>query len=196
MEPLQSPDVRRFDKWGSTYDRSVFQRFFFMPIHARMLALMSADGLTRKPGRVVDVGCGTGRLLRAAALRWPEAELVGVDPAPMMISEATRLNPVASFVLGSAESLQLPDGSVDFVLSSLSFHHWSDQAKGLHEIARVLRPGGAFCLADHNFAVARLSGEKVRSRAELRSMLAGAGLGVLVQKGGGLPFLTLTLAGK
>lgn len=50
--------------------------------------------------------------------------------------------PEATFYVGMAESIPLPGNSVDLVFSTLSFHHWSDQMKGLREIVRVLRPGG------------------------------------------------------
>lgn len=100
------------------------------------------------PESILDVGCGTGRLLRKAGQRWPSARLVGVDPAQGMIDVARRLSPGTVFYTGSAEAIPLPDASVEVVLSTMSFHHWKDRAAGVREIARVLRPGGRFCLAD------------------------------------------------
>ncbi|MGO9308772.1 MAG: class I SAM-dependent methyltransferase [Spirochaetia bacterium] len=192
----KADDVERFDRWAATYDRSLAQRFFFMPIHSRMLGLLERAGPEdHSPGFVLDVGCGTGRLLRAAALRWPGARLFGVDPAPQMIAEAARLNPSASFSLAPAESLPFPDRTADIVFTSMSFHHWADQAKGIREIARVLRPGGFFCLADHAFFLARLSGERVRSRSETHALVTGEGLAVLNQRAL-LPFLLVTVAQK
>jgi ubiquinone/menaquinone biosynthesis C-methylase UbiE len=196
MEPKSDSDIRRFDQWASSYDSSVLQRFFFVPVHGRMLRLLAEGGGGSWPATVVDVGCGTGRLLRAAALSWPDARLFGVDPAEHMVSEAARLNPKASFKLGPAESLPFADSTVDLVMSSLSFHHWGDQAKGIREISRILRPGGRFCLADHDFPLARLTGEKVKSRSQVRDLMMAAGLAVLTQRGAGLPFLMITLARK
>jgi ubiquinone/menaquinone biosynthesis C-methylase UbiE len=192
----QADDVERFDRWATTYDRSLAQRFFFMPIHSRMLDLLEHLGPEdHAPGFVLDVGCGTGRLLRAAALRWPKARLFGVDPAPRMVAEAGRLNPRASFSLASAEFLPFPDHAADIVVTSMSFHHWADQGQGIREIARVLRPGGFFCLADHAFFPARLSGERVRSRNEIRVLVNGEGLAVR-SKQAMLPFLLVTVAQK
>lgn len=196
MGPKTGDDIRRFDEWASSYDRSALQRLLFMPTHGRMLDLVAKDGIGLPPAVVVDVGCGTGRLLRAASLRWPDARLVGVDPAEHMIAEAAAANPKASFKLAPAESLPIDDATVDLVLSSLSFHHWGDQARGIREISRILRPGGSFCLADHNFPLARLTREKVRSRAQVREMMSAAGLTVEAQVGAGLPFLLITLARK
>jgi len=172
------------------------QRLFFGPVHARMLDLLAREGPTDPPGCILDVGCGTGRLLRAASLRWPEAQLFGVDPAEQMVSEATRHNPTAIFKVGSAETLPFPDRTVDIVLSSISFHHWADQSTGLHEVARVLRPGGLFCLADHTFPVARLFDEKVKSPNQIRALITGAGLTVRQQQGMGMRYVLITLAQK
>lgn len=161
-------DVKRFDRWAPTYDQSVMQRLFFVPVHSKMLDLLLRE-LKDSPRCIIDVGCGTGRLLRAAAVRWPGAQLFGVDPAEQMVSEATRLNPNATFRVASAEALPFPDQTADLVLSSVSFHHCSDQTKGLQEIARVLRPRGCSvwpiirsdlpdCLVERSGAVMRSEG--------------------------------------
>jgi len=190
-------DVKRFDRWAATYDQSVMQRLYFVPVHSKMLDLLVRKRPKEPAGCVIDVGCGTGRLLRAASVRWPEAQLLGVDPAERMIAEATRLNPNAIFKLASAEALPFPDQTADIVLSSLSFHHWANQEKGLQEIARVLRPGGFFCLADHNIILlAKLFGEKVKSREQIRALMIRAGLTVRQQQRLGMRFVLITLAQK
>lgn len=138
-----SPDGTRFDRWAATYEQSFLQRWYFDPVHSKMLDLLARAGPKNPPSCILDVGCGTGRLLRAASVSWPAARLMGVDPAPRMVAEAQRLAPNAIFEIATAEALPFPDQSADLVLSSLSFHHWADQNKGLQEIARVLRPGGS-----------------------------------------------------
>jgi len=192
-----NPDVKRFDKWAATYDQSVLQRLYFLPVHSKMLDLLVREGSKDAPSCIIDVGCGTGRLLRDASARWPEAQLLGVDPAEKMVAEATRLNPNAIFRLASAESLPFPDQTADIVLSSLSFHHWANQKKGLQEIVRVLRPGGFFCLADHNvILLAKLIGERVKSREQIRALMISAGLSVRQQQRLGMRFVLITLAQK
>jgi len=189
-------DVDHFNRWAPSYERSVMQRLYFGPVHRKMLDLLVREASRPAPARILDVGCGTGRLLRAAAARWPAAQLLGVDPAPLMVSEAARLTPGAVFVPGSAEALPFADGSVDLLVSSLSFHHWADHQRGIREIARVLRPGGYFCLADHELLLARLWGEKVKSRAEIRAMMQRAGLAVRGHRRMGVRFVLITLAQK
>ena len=190
-----NPDVDRFDRWAKSYDRSIGQRFFFVPVHTRMLDVLEKARQGDPPRCIVDIGCGTGRLLRAAASRWAGVLLQGIDPASNMLEQARMLTPAAIFAEAPAESLALPDQSADIVLSSISFHHWADQARGIQEAARVLRTGGFFCLADHVFLPARLSGEKVRSRREVRNLMERAGLVMRLQKAP-LPFVCITLAQK
>ena len=133
---------------------------------------------------------------RAASIRWPEAQLIGVDPAKEMVSQANRLCPGAAFKLAPAELLPLPDESADIVLSSISFHHWADQKKGLREIARVLRPGGLFCLADHTMLLSKLWSERVKTRRQIRALMMGAGLAVRKCQRLPVRFVLITLAQK
>jgi ubiquinone/menaquinone biosynthesis C-methylase UbiE len=109
-----------------------------------------------KPGdKVLDVGCGPGRLaLAAKAWVGPEGEAYGVDPSPEMIAvaqrNATRRRLSALFRLGVAEALPFPDVMFDVVLSRLMLHHLPDHLKqrGLAEMRRVLKPGGVCLVVD------------------------------------------------
>src|SRR6516165_8779278 len=115
-------DIERFDQWSSSYENSWMQRAFFDQTHKAVLAL--AAGIVHQPESVLDVGCGTGRLLRRAYRYWPDAQLIGVDPANGMIERAKLLTPNAKFITAMAEALLLPDASIDLALSTTSFHHW------------------------------------------------------------------------
>ena len=138
-------DVGQFDRWSLRYERSKWQRLVFDRVHGRALGLAQS---WPAPREVLDVGCGSGRLLRAARERWPGARLLGVDPSAGMIDAARRLTPAELHVTG-AESIPLPDASVDLAFSTIAFHHWTDAAQGLREVARVLRPEGHFVLIDN-----------------------------------------------
>jgi ubiquinone/menaquinone biosynthesis C-methylase UbiE len=80
-----------------------------------------------------------------------------------------------------AERLPFADASFDVVVSTVSFHHWADQAAGLTEVARVLRTPGRLALVDH-FAVgwlrlfSALARRRMRTGGELEAMLVRAGL--------------------
>jgi ubiquinone/menaquinone biosynthesis C-methylase UbiE len=138
-------DIQRFNRWSGTYEHSLLQGLFFDRVHQATLDSIPDE---IRPESVLDIGCGTGRLLRKAGARWPMARLIGVDPAEGMIENARYLTPGATFYVSLVELLPLPDASVDLVLSTTSFHHWLDQAQGVRHVARVLRPGGHFYLAD------------------------------------------------
>jgi ubiquinone/menaquinone biosynthesis C-methylase UbiE len=190
------PDVIRFNRWAPTYDQSLMQSWFFGPVHTNMIRLLMREGLHNPLYSIIDLGCGTGRLLQNISTHWPQAQVFGVDPAEEMLCEAHRQNPNASFMLAPAESLPLPDDSVDIALSSISFHHWADPERGVQEVARVLRPGGWFCLADHIFLPARLFGDKVRSKKEIGALMIGAGLTIHQHYRMAVRFVLITLAQK
>jgi len=82
-----------------------FAAIAFGPVHTKILDLLAHERAKEPPKCILDVGCGTGRFLRAASVQWPQAQLLGVDPAEQMILEAARLNPQAIFKVGFAESL-------------------------------------------------------------------------------------------
>lgn len=176
-------DIERFDHWSSTYEKSWMQYALFEQAHHTTLAL--AAGIVQQPASVLDVGCGTGKLLRQARTSWPEAHLIGIDPAKGMIEMAQRLTPNATFLTGMAESLPLQDASVDLARSTISFHHWHDQAAGLREIARVFRPGGYLLLVDlflPDWLVRVFRLKRVHSRARLQALFQRAGLQVQRQQ--------------
>jgi SAM-dependent methyltransferase len=93
--------------------------------------------------RVVDIGCGPGSAVRAAAERG--AEVVGVDPARVMLRLAgavTRDRSSITWSRGSAEELPLPTGWATVVWSLKTVHHWQDVTAGLAELRRVLASPG------------------------------------------------------
>ncbi len=176
-------DIEHFDRWSRTYERSRLQHLLFDRVHQAVLRVVAKE--VAEPATILDVGCGTGRLLRAAKIHWPHAHLIGVDPAAGMVEVARQLAPDITFHVGSAEALPLPDASVEVVLSTLSFHHWGDQAAGIREVTRVLRPGGRFFLADAVAPVwlSRLVHHaRFRTAPQVRTLFTEAGLQVLTQQ--------------
>ena len=116
-----------FNQWSKTYERSFMQWVLFEPVHRGVLKRIPA-GFT--PTGILDIGCGTGRLLRRMRTRWPSAVLVGVDLAEGMVARAREQTSGATIYLAPAEHLPLENDSVDLVTSTVSFHHWSDQSRG------------------------------------------------------------------
>ncbi|MET8762618.1 methyltransferase domain-containing protein [Lentzea sp. NPDC004782] len=119
-------------------------------VQREMIALARLHG----GRRVLDVGCGTGNLLRATGKRHPDVELVGVDPDLKMLARAESKTRRAGVKVrldrGFAQELAFPDDSFDVVFSSLMLHHLDQASKDemLAEVRRVLRPDGVLVLAD------------------------------------------------
>jgi SAM-dependent methyltransferase len=90
-------------------------------------------------GRVVDLGAGTGALTRLLVDR--ADEVVAVEPDDRMRAVLVEEVPGITAVDGRGESMPLPDDYADAVLASSSWH-WVDPVPTLHEVGRVLRPGG------------------------------------------------------
>ena len=142
----------RFDQWAPKYDRSIFQRLMFGPVHEAVLEAAIAAGAA--PHDVLDVGSGTGRLLELAARRWPEAQLTGIDLSEAMVAEAHRkhdIDPRFTFKQGNSSDIPLADASFDVAFSTISFHHWGDQAGGIRSIAQRIS------LASHSRRASRSS---------------------------------------
>jgi ubiquinone/menaquinone biosynthesis C-methylase UbiE len=110
-----------------------------------------ADMMGIKEGdRVLDVGCGTGRLaLHISKVVGPSGSVIGIDPSPhrIRVAEAKLKGPEhgnMSFMLGQGEDLiSLPSGTFDHVYYSSVFHWIGDKAAALAEAMRILKPGGA-----------------------------------------------------
>ncbi|HEY9165877.1 MAG TPA: methyltransferase domain-containing protein [Candidatus Kryptonia bacterium] len=189
-------DVEPFNRWSHSYDDSWIRRYADR-VHVEMLNVVTNENAA--PNIVLDVGCGTGRLLRKGRALYPSAQLFGIDPADGMVEVARSQIPSATIYLAAAESLPLADSSVDVVLSSISFHHWSDQLAALREISRVLRPGGCFCLADISmpaWLTKLFRHSKIKSPAAVSQLLSETGLRVKVQHGTFTRFILLTLGVK
>jgi ubiquinone/menaquinone biosynthesis C-methylase UbiE len=129
-------------------------------------------------------------LLALARDRFPDAKLVGVDAAIEMVrqAQASHLTEAIQFQQAMAEELPFPDVSFDLAFSTMTFHHWKDQNRGVAEIARVLTPGGRWLLAEfvatgfmkHVRRVLRL--HQFPDRASLQAILSIRGLRVVAQK--------------
>jgi ubiquinone/menaquinone biosynthesis C-methylase UbiE len=198
MTDSASEDIQRFHRWSRTYERSLGQIFLFDPVHREVMNLVATSFDGHAPTQILDIGCGTGRLLRRAASRWPAARLLGVDPAEGMIEMARALSPAATFHLGRAEEIPLPDSSVDVAFNTISFHHWEDQAAGVREVARVLRAQGFFCLADGvipSMTAGLIPHSRLHTRREIATLFEQAGLAVITQKMI-LPGVVLATVGK
>ena len=130
---FRGPIRRMFDKIAPSWDA--------MRSSGHQESLTGAlEAIPEAPARVLDIGTGTGTAARAIALRWPGADVVGVDVSEQMIAEARRLTPPElaerlRFDLVDASALPFDGGSFELVMLS-------NMIPFFDEIDRVLAPGG------------------------------------------------------
>jgi ubiquinone/menaquinone biosynthesis C-methylase UbiE len=146
---------RQFDAWADSYDRSLLNRFLFKPAYLVFLEELARwyQDYTR-PIDLLDVGCGTGTFEAMVSQTMLPVRVVGLDYAEPMCrvaSDKARQEGVAdgvSFVNGDSEHMPFDDGSFDVVTCANSFHHYPHQQAVIHDMKRVLRPGGRLMLID------------------------------------------------
>ena len=127
----------RFDD-GAAYER-------MMGTWSRLAGAIFIDWLKPSPGlRWIDVGCGNGAFSELLVERCAPAEVQGIDPSQGQIDFA-RKRPaarLAKFGIGNAMALPFPDQAFDAATMALVIFFVPDPAKGVAEMARVVRPGG------------------------------------------------------
>lgn len=115
--------------------------------HSRIVTQM-LDGVKFRDGRtsdkILDVGCGTGFV----AQLYPNYDLTGIDISEDML----KLNP-HKWIKAPAEAIPFPDNTFDYVICRSLLHHLEVPAKGLAEMARVLKPGGKFVCWEPNLSL-------------------------------------------
>jgi len=99
--------------------------------------------------RMLELGIGTGETARRMLARHPGARLTAIDSSPEMLERARSAFPAADLRASRLED-PLPEGPFDLVYSTLVVHHLDGAGKRdlFERIARVIRPGGVFVLAD------------------------------------------------
>ena len=121
---------------------------------ARLAPLFVRFARIGNAGRVLDVGCGTGSLVKFLAAASPRFEIVGIDPAQPFIEYARTQfsDPRVTFDRASALDLPYPTGSFDDTLSLLVLMFVPEPEKAVQEMRRVTRPGGtvAACTWDRD----------------------------------------------
>jgi malonyl-ACP O-methyltransferase BioC len=149
QSPVPSIDRNRvriaFDSHAAEYESYAWVQ---RRVVTRLMALLTQ--MHPAPRSVLDIGCGTGMLLRGVGERFPDAALAGIDLAPGMVT-ATRSALIerkgAVVVAGDAEQLPFPDGSFDLVVSTSTFQWLENHDNAFAEAYRVLAPGGSFRFA-------------------------------------------------
>ena len=173
---FRGPLTRSFDRLAPTWEARLSDERL-RPMNAAL------DALPAPPGRVLDLGTGTGRIARIAAERWPAADVVGADVSPGMIDEARRLGGRVRYDVADSVALPYDEGAFDLVTLN-------NMIPFFDELARVAAPGGhvavAFTMGADTPIYVPL--ERVRRELERRGFAhvadfaEGAGIALLAKK--------------
>ncbi|MEM7725642.1 MAG: class I SAM-dependent methyltransferase [Cyanobacteria bacterium P01_A01_bin.45] len=135
-----------FNIWSFSYDW-LFPSIFYQAVHQRLLEYVDLP----TDSRVLDLGCGTGRLLERLATHYPNLYGTGCDFSPQMLRVARRNKLQRQrliYIEGKADALPFTEGQFDAVFNTISFLHYPYPDKVFSEVARVLKTGGTYYLVD------------------------------------------------
>ena len=145
------------DESAALYDTQVEALFSGTADAMRRAALAEIAremrGRDQRRVHLLDLACGNGRFLESVMKNYPRLNALGLDLSPSYTAAARdRLTPwpQVEILHDAGEAMPVENGSLDLIVSIFLFHELPPRvrARVIAEIARVLRPGGAFVLAD------------------------------------------------
>ena len=144
MNDLKEKSKAAFNQQAATYDTDMRGQ------HARSLYPILLERLSHISYQsALDLGCGTGEMIKQIMQSDNHKELYGIDLSEEMLSVAKgKLPDQVKLLLGDSESLPFPDNFFDVVYCNDSFHHYPAPQNVLSEVQRVLKPGGTFLMGD------------------------------------------------
>ena len=144
MNTAKENSKAAFNQQAATYDKDIKGQ------HARSLYPVLLEKLSHIPFQsALDLGCGTGEMLKLILQEDVGKELYGIDLSEKMLHVAkSKLPEQVKLLLGDSEALPFPDNTFDVVYCNDSFHHYPAPMNVLREVHRVLKPGGTFLMGD------------------------------------------------
>ena len=181
--------VREFDAKSEDYETNRLGNWYIAQLRRLMPHIESGTG------DVLDIGCGTGWLLRKLASKWPQRRFVGVDISPGMIAEAVGSLPAnlenVDYICRDWEEIDLEEllaYRFSTVVCTSAFHYFADARASLEKIYNVLDADGQFCLIERDTSASPVTSlwdllhrhlirdhVKFYSRTKLQTMLSDAG---------------------
>lgn len=151
----------------------------FADERSRPFADLLAQVRAEEVKAIADLGCGTGRLTRTLAERWPAARVVGVDNSPEMLEQAESLAIPGRLDFVHADlAAWRPEGPLDLIVSNAALHWVPDHERLIPRLAGMLSRGGALAVQvpDRFDTPAQAAVERTVADPRWASLLAGAGL--------------------
>lgn len=132
---------KRADKYDSEFEGKLSEKFY----------PLLTDNITLSVGSsVLDVGCGTGTILKRLSKKC-SIRGYGIDTEEKMIEQAVLKCPDMDIRLCSCAETSFNDKSFDIIVACMAYHHFSDKDKFVAEAARLLKSGGRLYIADPKF---------------------------------------------
>ena len=180
-----------YDAIAAAYAEWLPDTSYEAPIDLAMIGML-LDLIGDSPARVLDAGCGTGRMVPHLHGRNPSLAITGVDLSTGMLEQARAAHPGATYLEGELRNLPVADGATDALLAWYSIIHTrhDDLTAVFAEFHRVLRPDGALLVAFQTGSGERLvrpEGYDVEMRAFLHetgaveAMLRTLGFGIVAR---------------
>jgi len=146
MHQLEKNSIEEFSKWADNYDNPLTS-ITFRQTNTKIVQILNPV----KNSSFLDVGCGSGILIKNLLALNSNIKLYGLDITPKMVEVAKRKfinDPDVEITLGSAIKMPYKDNSFDYVTCASSFHHHPDPLQSAKEMVRVLKPGGKLLILD------------------------------------------------
>ena len=176
-----------FDKWSSSYNHAIFQ-FWMKRFHNAAIKEIDFN----KKAKILDISCGTGKLLSSLWQKSNKNSYFGVDISDGMLKKAKdKLPKRIKLRIMDVHNLSFPDNYFDYVISTEAFHHYHDQPKALAEMKRVVKEGGKVIVVDVNFFLYPVhylfeklepGCRKINSRKEMHLLFRKAGFNKIIQQ--------------
>ena len=177
MDAAKQNLMNHYDKEAPNYDSSKASQFAIQSYPYVLNTLMPIDF-----NNILDVGCGTGTLLRKILDERPQVKAYGLDLSEGMLDIARgKLPKRVELVWGEAESLPYDNKRFELVVMVNSLRFFLNPEQAVKEGYRVLRPGGKLVSCDMlTTGIMKLFGEKkMLSENEVRNALSMAGFDVV-----------------
>ena len=132
------------------YDRDIAEIYAsHRGVRPELLKVLIETSRVDRAARALEVGCGTGNYIIAVQFV-SGCAAQGIDISEEMLVHAERRDSPVGFSVGTAEFLDVPDGSLDFIFTVDVVHHLGSPADHYREAYRAMAPGGRFCTVTHS----------------------------------------------